>query len=351
VGAPGGIFVIRARTALAIACAVALCSLIATDAFHAVRAAGATEAFVFPFQDKTRAVPQSQWTQDEGVDISADGVTCSNEPVLVAVSSGTVQVVDSTTVPDYQNFGPWVEELTPDPGTLFAGRVIYYGHAKDPIVTSGHVIAGQPLTHVGCGLVGDSSAPHVEIGVFQAGETNPLRFPPFQTTSQEMFDQLVASYNATPPPSPPPPPPPPTAALVEYGTQLQTFSRAADGSVVQESWDPSAGDWQTANLGGVIQGSPTAVVYGSQLHVFARGADNQLYHDFYDPGAGAFSGWTPLGGVVASDPVADVTNNQIRVFVLGSDNAIYEYFSDPLHPGRFTGFTGFVWLGGASGVP
>jgi hypothetical protein len=296
------------------------------------------EAFVFPFQDKTRAVPQSQWTQDEGVDISADGVTCANEPVLVAVSSGTVQVVDSTTVPDYRNFGPQVTEITGDPGTVFAGHIIYYGHSKDPIVTSGHVAAGQPVTHVGCGIVGDSSGPHLEIGVFPSGVTDPLRFPPVHATSQDMFAQLVTASTTTEPP-------PPTAALVEYGAQLHTFSRAADGSVVQEWWDPSAGYWQTTNLGGVIQGNPTAVVYGSQLQVFARGADNQLYHDFYDPGAGVFSGWIPLGGVFASDPLVDVTNNQIRVFVLGSDNAIYEDSSDPGNPGHFTGF---VCLGGDS---
>jgi hypothetical protein len=331
----------RARAVVVIACAVAVCSLIVTCVPQAVRAAGATEAFVFPFQDKSRAVLQSRWTQDEGVDISADGVTCSDEPVLVAVSSGTVQVVDSTTVPDYRNFGPWVEELTPDPGTVFAGRIIYYGHAADPIVASGHVTAGQPVTHVGCGAVGDSQAPHLEIGVFQPGVTEPLRFPPFRATSQEMFDQLVtASTAAVPPPT--------TAALVDYGTELQTFSRAADGSVVQEFWDPSAGYWQTANLGGVIQGSPTAVVDGAQLLVFARGADNRLYEDFYDPGVGVFSGWIPLGGVLASDPVAYVTNNQIRVFVLGPDGDIYENDSDPVHPGQFAGF---VWRGGDSAVP
>jgi len=166
--------------------ALAACWVVSTAA---PAVADSSTTFVFPYQDRAIVDPPARWSQDQGVDI-ADGGKCGTDAVLVAVSDGVVTELTDATA---GGFGPWFPVILASDGP-FAGRTIYYGHTETPLVAVGdRVTAGQPIARVGCGQVGISDGPHLEIGVSAPGGP-PM--PGWQATSQEMLDQLVAAYNA-----------------------------------------------------------------------------------------------------------------------------------------------------------
>jgi murein DD-endopeptidase MepM/ murein hydrolase activator NlpD len=95
---------------------------------------------------------------DQGVDFIAPGGT-----PLYAMGPGVILQEGIS------GFGPNTPVLRITGGPL-AGLTVYYGHSGPDLVPVGaHVVAGQQISIVGYGIVGISTAPHLEVGFYPLG--------------------------------------------------------------------------------------------------------------------------------------------------------------------------------------
>jgi murein DD-endopeptidase MepM/ murein hydrolase activator NlpD len=145
---------------------------------------------VFPLYPLSHVARASTWSLDQGVDLGGAANDCGSRLVELAVANGKI------VREGLDGFGSAAPVLRIEAGPD-TGRYVYYGHAAPALVRVGaHVRAGQPIAQVGCGTVGYSQAPHLEIGLLPAGASSSEQMPSFGETSRETLAKLNDAYRA-----------------------------------------------------------------------------------------------------------------------------------------------------------
>jgi murein DD-endopeptidase MepM/ murein hydrolase activator NlpD len=149
-----------------------------------------TRGWVFPLYPLGRVAASSAWTLDQGVDLGGSSGQCGARLLELAVADGTI------VREGLEGFGAQSPVLLIDSGPD-AGRFVYYGHAAPALLPVGaHVGAGQAIAEVGCGSVGISVAPHLEIGMLRGAASGPASMPAVGQTASGTLARLRSAYAA-----------------------------------------------------------------------------------------------------------------------------------------------------------
>jgi murein DD-endopeptidase MepM/ murein hydrolase activator NlpD len=144
--------------------------------------------WVFPLYPLSRVASARTWSLDQGVDLGGSANQCGSRLTELAVAGGTI------VHEGLSGFGGQAPVLLVESGPD-AGRYVYYGHAAPALVAVGaHVSAGQPIAEVGCGSVGISFAPHLEIGMLAPAAADPEDLPSRGETAHETLANLKSAY-------------------------------------------------------------------------------------------------------------------------------------------------------------
>ena len=161
-----------------------------------VPAMDAATGFVFPIRQAHQMAGTSSWTLDQGVDlgfgIGGSRGFCGSKTTLVAVDDAVVTKVGIT------GFGSQSPVIKLSRGP-YKGWSVYYGHSQPSIVRVGQVVKrGQAIAAIGCGIVGYSSAPHLEFGMFKGAYCcqGLLRNTTVKAILLRMYPKAVAAAKA-----------------------------------------------------------------------------------------------------------------------------------------------------------
>jgi len=135
---------------------------------------------------------------------------------------------------------------------------------------------------------------------------------------------------------------------LKYAGQIVVFMRDID-SKLRESWWAQGTGWNNADLGGVLNGNPAAIVYASNyVYIFGRRTDGLIQYKYWNGVLGTWIDWQllPWSYAPTSDlAVIEISGNIHVLYSIGNGQPLYETVG---HDGAWSGpYT--VGLGGQAG--